>query len=449
MEEIGTITPPVTDASPSTAIPETPETPEISTPETPGIPEVPETPAPETETGEAPEGEEETELPGEPEDEGIETDGRKLDKETAETISRLKKTDAAAAKLLAKQFYGRQAYEKEFPTVQEARQARATLDSLGGEEGITEMHNKVSDYEREMTQFANGDRALGEALYKQDPVAVVKNAANLVDILTDNGNMAGLDEVLLRPIVSRLRSVGMHENLVKAANFLREGNGQAAFDTLTGMGQWLAKITTEAEAMEKGRTVKDPREEQFARERAELDREKRETYDRAIGEEVLRLNNNSLSKTIEPFFKEIRLKEAGRKEFTKNLQSKVWAAMKEDKVFQRQAAAVKGQGDKVKIAQFMNAKFSELLPRIFRDYKNSLYPNLARAAARPANGQPTPASGPNGKPASPKAVTSINSAAIKVADAPAYDDVDWDKTDSMLWVSGKAHLKNGKFVNFY
>ena len=34
-------------------------------------------------------------------------------------------------------------------------------------------------------------------------------------------------------------------------------------------------------------------------------------------------------------------------------------------------------------------------------------------------------------------------------DAPAFEDVDWEKTPDILWASGKAHLKNGKYITFY
>ena len=249
MEEIATIAAPETPVADSP----TPETPESPTPETP----TPETPTPET--PETPEGGEEEELPGDPGDEdAISTDARTMDKQTREAIAKLKKSDPAAAKLLAKQFYGRQAYEKEFPTVQDARQAKATIESLGGEEGISKLNEEVQDYRTEIEQFANGDPALIEQLYKCNPESTAKMVEAALDVFEKNNNVAALDQVILAPMVRRLQQVGLHGHLLKAAEFIKAGKGQEAYDTLGAVGEWLAKLTGDAEKMSNTRTDDRP-----------------------------------------------------------------------------------------------------------------------------------------------------------------------------------------------
>ena len=299
MDEIATIAAPETTtvAEPTT---ETTETPTVETPTT-------ETPA--TETTETPtETGEEEELPGDPGDEeAIATDARTMDKQTRETIAELKKTNPVAAKLLAKQFYGRQAYEKEFPTVQEARQAKATLESLGGEEGITELQNEVTDYRKEIEQFWNGDRGLIESLYKGNPESTVKMVEAALDVFRDNNNVAALDQVILGPMVQRLQQVGLHSHLLKAAEFIKNGKGQEAYDTLGAIGEWLSKLTGDAEKSATNRTVKDPREEQLTQREQRLQQQEKENFDRSIASEVNELNNRALGKTIGSFFKEVNL----------------------------------------------------------------------------------------------------------------------------------------------
>lgn len=417
----------------------TPETPESTTPEspTPETPDTPESPTPES-------GEEE-ELPGDPGDEeALETDARKLDDKTRKMVADLKKTNPAAAKELANQFFRRLAYEKEFPTVQDARQAKATIESLGGEEGISKLQEEVTDYRSEIEQFANGDPALVEQLYKSNPESTAKMVEAALDIFTQSNNIQALDSVLLRPIAQRLQQVGLHTHLLKAAEFIKNGKGQEAYDTLGAIGEWLTKLTGDAEKMGTTRTAKDPREEQLTQREQKLQEQEARNVERVIHEEVSRLNNRSLSKTIEPFFKELKLNHEGRREFTQNLQSKIWAAMKADEVFVRNANNVKKKGDHAATAKFVNAKFNEVLPAVFRSYRNSLYPNLMKAAAK--NGQPTAT---NGKPAPAKAAPT-NSTVIKVADAPKFDEVDWSKDPGdKLWSTGYAYLKNGKFVYFH
>jgi hypothetical protein len=46
-------------------------------------------------------------------------------------------------------------------------------------------------------------------------------------------------------------------------------------------------------------------------------------------------------------------------------------------------------------------------------------------------------------------VPQTNGNAVQVADAPAYDEVDWKKTNDISWAKGFAVLKNGKYVYFH
>ncbi len=255
MEEIAIA--PGTEIAPAATETPTLETPEVETPETPSEGE---TPSSEGEGGEVTE----EELPGDPgEGDSVDTDGRTLDQKTSTTIAQLKKLSKAAtnpedqkilaeaAKNLADKHFRFKAYEKEFPTVQDARQAKATLESLGGEEGITSMQEEVSDYRKEIEQFSNGDRGLIEQLYKGNPESTVKMVEAALDVFRENNNIAALDQVLMAPIVQRLQQVGLHSNLLKAAEFIKAGEGQKAYDTLGAIGEWLAKVTGDAENLSK------------------------------------------------------------------------------------------------------------------------------------------------------------------------------------------------------
>jgi hypothetical protein len=438
MDEIGTI------AAPETAVVETPtpETPESPTPETP----IPETGAEPTEVG----GEDEP-LPGEPEDTSIETDGRTLDKQTSENIAALKKlaktvTDPAqqkilaeAAKNLADKHFRFKAYEKEFPTVQEARQAKATLESLGGEEGITELQTEMQDWRTEADQFAKGDRALLEKLNKANPESTVTMLGHGIDILTEGGNIEALDKVILKPMVERLKQAGFHSSVLKAAEFVKEGKGQEAYDQLGLIGDWLTKVAKTAGEVST-KKAPDPREAALTEREQKIQQQEKENYDRSIGTEVAKSNNLALDKHLRPFFKTVGLDNDGKREFTQAVQSKIWAAMKADKVFQRQAHAIKAKGDPARTASFIAAKFDELSAGIFNRHKNTMYPNLVKSAA--TNGKTVPAA--NGKQPVKPAPQAADGAtkAIKVA-TPAPNEVDWAKDPGdKLWARGLFYKPN-------
>jgi hypothetical protein len=367
-------------------------------------------------------------------------------------VAELKKTNPAAAKALADQFYRRLAYQKEFATVQDARRAKATIESLGGEEGITELQSEITDFRTEAEEFANGDRGLLEKLHKSNPESTLKAGQHILDIFEETGNLQALDSMLLRPMVKRLQSVGLGRALVEAAKLVEDGKGQEAYDAIGRIGQWLAQVNGEAEKMGSERAkAPDPREKQLQEQRQKFDQEKQEFARTRLSNEITVANNVSLKRTLEPFFKEAGITEPeGKREFEQVIMNKVWAAMKDDKVYLRNAHNKKMQGNDAETVKFISAKFAELLPGIFRAHRNRHYPSLVRAAATPTNGAIPTNGKPVVKPAAAATAASSTGNAIRVQDAPKFDDVDWSKDPGdKLWTRGYAHLKNGKLVYFH
>jgi len=88
--------------------------------------------------------------------------------------------------------------------VQDARQAKATIDALGGQEGINATAREVQDYRTEVEQFSNGDRDLIEKLYKGNPDSTVR-WLSCTRHLRGERNQKAIDDLLLHPIVQRLQ----------------------------------------------------------------------------------------------------------------------------------------------------------------------------------------------------------------------------------------------------
>src|SRR5262249_221817 len=113
-------------------------------------------------------------LPGEPDDEiDYEQDGRKVDDKTKKAIAELAKTNKDAARAVRDAYFRPTALLKELPeaktfdeAIKTVRGMKATIESLGGEEGITKLNEEVGDYRREIDQFAKGDPALIKQLYE-------------------------------------------------------------------------------------------------------------------------------------------------------------------------------------------------------------------------------------------------------------------------------------------
>jgi hypothetical protein len=353
----------------------------------------------------------------------------------------------------------------EFPdakTVGDAMRAiraqKAAIDALGGEEGIDNLNSEVADYRKEIDQFAQGDPGLIEQLYEGDPKGVVSAAQNILELLGAK-NMEQLDTVLLPHLANRLQQVGFVDYLVKAAGFCKEGKGQEAYDTLAELGKWWSNLKKDADGISQGRKQRDPREEEFQRRGQEADRREREFYDSQINTEVTRHNNTAIRRISAELIRDAKLKGEGLRDWEQNLLSRVLDTMRKDKAFQSRAKQIKAKGDVAATSRFINDKFMEVLPTVFRAYKNLRFPAIAAkksSSAAATNKGGTASGGAMGGKAG--AGTSGNGAggsgggALLVQTLPKRDQIDWTKTtDAMYHIgrgTGEAVLKDGKRVKW-
>ena len=371
------------------------------------------------------------------------SDGSAAEEKVKRAISELKKTHPEQAKQWQKDHYHLKGFEAEFATVQEARSAKATIESLGGEEGINALQDEVGDYRKEIEQFANGDAALIEELYKANPEGIVAAARNAMGVLAAQ-NKALFDEALSGPMFDRLESVGLYKHLGDLSKLIQEGKGQEAFDLLGNIQRWFGSLKDLANKSREGATKRDPQAEAL-NERERLIKQGEENLRiTAITTDVNRRNNSSIQKTVDGFFKELKLPEGGRKRFVQQLQDSVYAAMKADKTYLRQVANIRAKGDNKRTAEFIAGKFAELLPEHFRTVRNELYPNY-----RPAVGKRPATAGAPAKPGTPAAAGGASRPAAAsgsvLTATPPRDQVDWSKTTDLNWIQGKnIFLKGGK-----
>lgn len=398
-------------------------------------------------------------LPPQEEDEitdGLDTDGRKMDVKTREALASFKKTNPEAATRIGDIYHRAQAIVKDVgatsisDAVNKVRQMTATLSSLGGDEGITELQSKVKDFDTEMQQFRDGDPVLMDQLHTANKEAFAKQLGNGLNILAEKSPDL-LDAAMGSALVARLDRSGMYKVVPALMKAIEDGKGDDAYAIAKEMDGWLKGMKSKAEKQIETASKRDPAREQLDKDRADFQRQTQERFEGDIANNVNIKNNESTARVVEPFFKELRLKPEGRREFVNSLNSRIYATMKKDMGFQRAAAAYKGKGDVKATADFVAAKFAELLPSHFRALRNAMYPNYKPAPPRPAgaNGAPPPKAAPGApaKPATP-AGAGPQASFTDVAAKPGRDDVDWAKTNDTLWISGRAYLKNGKAVKF-
>jgi len=313
------------------------------------------------------------------------------------------------------------------------RTMKATLDSLGGDEGITAMQDEISDYRNEIAEFAAGDPKLLGDLYDASPEGVVTATRNSLELLASKDPKL-FDQALMGSMVTRLDKAGMYSSMDALLGLIKEGKGQEAFDLAQQISKWLNDARNYTDKQIKLRTERDPRKEELDRREAAANQADAERYDREISVDVNRVNSASTAKVVNAFFTEIGLQTEGRREFVNALNSRIWKAMKNDRPWQRAAHAIKDRGDAARTAEFIGAKFAELLPDHFRTLRNEMYPNY-KPKPKPKPGAQNGAGAGAGKGPVIASATGTK---------PSREEIDWAKTSQTMFIRGRAILKNGK-----
>lgn len=375
----------------------------------------------------------------------FERDGRKVDDKTRKVIAELKKTNPVAAKALADKHFHLTAYEREFPSVQAAREGRALIESLGGQEGIGKLQEEVTDYRTEIDQFARGDKGLIETLYQSNPEALVTSAQNSLDVLREKDHKA-FQLAMLPSFVEALDGAQYPQFLTAAMQAVYDGKGQEAWNALEKMKDWYDKVKGALTKHRDTRSRVDPERQRLNADRQKFDQEKVKARDDQASSDVNVANNRVLARTVDLFFDELKLKVGGRKAFVNELQSRVWSAMSEDQAFKATAKRIKDTGDMTRYVEYVSAKFADLLPDHFEATRNDLYPTYkpTRRTDPPKPGAATNGKKPAAPGAKPAALAGAAPAWVQVSQAPKPQEVDYDKTTDIMMIKGFYILKGGK-----
>lgn len=371
-------------------------------------------------------------------------DGRRVDAKTRQDLAALKKVNPESAKRLGDMYHRTRTLMEEVgaktlsEAVHKVRQISATLDGVGGAEGLTELQDEVGDYRNEIKQFSEGDPALLTQLLEANAESFGTAMVNGLDLLAEK-NPKLYDNAIVGHMVSRLDKAGVPSAIDEVVEFVKAGEGQKAYDKLSEIKKWLGQAKAMADSQNRQRKEHNPERDEIERGRQEIQTEKRQMFEGGVAEDVNRMNNRATFKLVDPLVRDLKLKLGGRREFVNSLNSRIYAQMAKDKGFQRAAHALLDKGDRDRAARFTHAKFAELLPDAFRTLRNEMYPSYkpAKPGATRTNGAGT---GTGKKPA-PGAAPPVKAVAGKVYPKSAVDIV---STPDIYLVVGKAYLKNTK-----
>jgi len=343
------------------------------------------------------------------------------------------------------------AYKAEFPTVAEARDAKALLTAVGGNEGLAQLQATIKD--------------VGEtdaALYAGDP----KVLDNLIEDMRSEGKLDAFTK-LAGPFLDKLRSLDaegyiktlkphFHQGLVSAGlpkmlQLLTQSLSGATPDVATTkalvseMADWYESIKSSIETDDK--TKLDPDRQAFEKERSDFQTTKQKEFNNTVGTACETHNNRELGLELgkyfkTPFFKTLPL--ASRQDLASGIKNRLFSELKADKTYQSQMEAFfsSKSPDREKIERYHEARVKTMAARVVKSVIETRYPNHSKVVAmRPAAASPA---------APAAAAAPASSKPVFVTAKPAWEQLDMDKDPQrMLFASGRGYRKSdGKFITW-
>lgn len=399
-------------------------------------------------------------------------------KVTPDSISKLLKSmkdsnpaNAGAAKVLRDSYFGEQAYRKEFPTVQEAREAKEFIAAVGGAEGWEGVQSTIANIEESDSLVHAGDpqiwKNIVEDLRSENHLeALPKLAAGGLDILKET-DKAQFEEVFAPHFVQALvdvnmpvaigsleKYIGVLEKELTDGSYAGNKNGLGALKQIASdMKTWITDLQNEQKTKKDAATKVDPEREKFLKEKEEFNKQRTEAeqkeatkFKESVATECDSYSNKALGAALKPFLKMPFFKDFPREtliDLGNGIKERLYNALEKDSAYQIQMKNQWKQKspDRGKITEYHKTKLDAIAKEIVENTVKQRYPGYAKggsAAGRVAA-------------AAAKKETSTKAAAQSVATGkPIYvatkpkdlvRDAAQVKDWQMLEITGKGYVK--------
>lgn len=333
----------------------------------------------------------------------------KTPQEVRKALKALRDADpknAAYVKTLHGSYERHQAYKQEFETVDKAREAKAFIESIGGEDGYKELQTHVEAV-----------KAADELLYNADP----QLWKNVIEDLKASGHPeafgklapAYLQELKAHDkdayystftphFVEGLKEVGLDIKLGQLAEALGEKNEKGEvvpnIAKLTAivkvMSDWYKGQVADVEEAKKV-VEPSPAEKKFLAEKAEFEKTKAadqqtkvKEWETNVADTADKYNNTALSKHLGAFLRMPYFKEFPREtlvDLGNGIKSHLYSVLKADKVYQTQMSALWKGGNNPANNAKIQAYHKQTLDRIAQDVVTKVvqnrYPGYAKGGS--------------------------------------------------------------------
>ncbi len=321
-------------------------------------------------------------------------------------------------------------------TPQVAREEHDLVQSLGGREGIAKVQEDVSFLHDAQAQFAKGDPAFTDDLWKEDPIAAALHVAPMLEQYAKN-DPDGYASLRAQLWSTELKAVGFVErglDPLKAA--IESGNKEDALAILASIAGWQKSVT------DKAATANNPMVQRLLAERAKQHDTKQQTeqteFLTSYRTEAVNQVVAEGAKVFDSFFKGHKLDKEDRNDLLREALSMANRTVMADKDFATQRDKHLARKDSASALRLTQARYAREFPEAVKRVARR-YGMVSGTKPKPTSQQQQPGVARTGTP--PAGWTRVNV-------RPQPEDVNRSSTTNDMILSGKAILKDGRKVDW-
>lgn len=368
-------------------------------------------------------------------------DGRTLPKNIQGALKTMKEAHPELAKELEelrKGYFDSRGHREFFKNPAEARQAKATLDLVGGSQGIANLQSQVAAIEMVDGALEAGDPQVlddmfadfGEGMKKLAPEYLAR-----LDKLDPQACGAAVQPFTYRA----LEHAELGPRLSEAFAAIEANKPDEAKTLLKNIYRWL-----EGQKQLAGqRRTEDPERAKFKTEVDKFNQTKEQNFRQDIGRQTVSHQHQQISSALAPYLKTRSLSAEAKQDLTEGVNGEVNRLLRADKNYQDQVKALLSSRtrDQAGIIRYINSVVAEAVPKAARAVWTRRYGSMpaTRSAAAAGAGQDKNKAAAGATKPNPAGT----SAPIKLTAKPNRNDIDWSKTKDIMFITSKAYMKNG------
>lgn len=334
-------------------------------------------------------------------------------KDVTEALKALRAQNPKVAEALRKAHFGHQQYAKSFPTPAEAQQAKESLESIGGFEGITALQSKAASVDLIDEGIASGNKELIDDIFS-DANLSKGFAEKLIPYSLDKlqeSNPKAYESVMRPHVVASLEEAGLGAVFQYVIQALEGNKPEDAKNIVLRAKQWLDGEKQQAQRAKPA--ADDPERMKLENDRKEFEKQRDQQFKDDVNRDVLSHRDTEIEKALAPYLKIRKLAGETKDDFVTGVRNEVKAILFKDASYNNQIKAhfSNPKRDKNQIATYMKSKVQGAVPQAVESvWKRRGY------GASPRTVRPNP-NGTGGN-------TATRGGVVTLAKKPGIDELD-------------------------